>query len=1279
MKKALFLLLAFLLGLNAANALIYHADGNYTTDDNGHYRFTGNGDDAKQTRAFMGSLHVSDGAYAITLTGKLNPGTQTYFDRTDKVLYTVPGATLTLTPHHTFSQYMQCYVYLDTDQDGEFDVDPMKTEPNGDLLAFTGYDLTYSADKGDTQAPTVSSDGYSFDNMNPFRHIPDVKLPDDLTPGRYRIRFKHDWNSVAPEGRNNDNLVAQTTDADGNIIGGQNTNNGFVETGGFIIDFTIEVREPKERTLELRNPKPEAGKVSIDSDEGSIEEIDGQQVQVVRLKVSDKDIHDLHSIVANAGSDWVFTGWYILEASNLEIPEGTTPLYSESDNSKERAIFGNIVLEARFVEKSYPPMRRFYTKDGTQQNRYMKSAVATVDGEEQVIFNATTEEELPRTDYTGKYYHYKDSNGRPLPISADQDYAEAKSAGAIINKRAVPIKISREQGSFSMTLTPWLEPMLFDGHTIESQLGWVCLAYYVDWNGDNDFTDEDTNNKAYNEYHTRATITGNDNYTDDISNLGPHTISIAVPRNIEPGTYRMRLIYHEDPQATLTYLGTDWTTSIFDLGLICNGVAYDFDIEVMDYDPRTLTVTTEDEKKGTASIVGFTTSSVRDSDSHEILASCRSGYSFEGWYKVVSTDETTGEKTYELFSRQAEPTVSVTEGDIELQARFKDVEWSGVRHFYTNGGGADNSWQQNRYLQSAAYVYGNDDRTAFSDSRTVFEATTEDELPRVDAEPEANTAATSTTTGALLDKTTTKIIVPKGAKTFDVTLTAWNHDMTFGTATRATEIGWTALAYYVDWNNNGFFTDDDEYYTRDEYPYPYYEDAKYRDTPKTITVNVPDDISVGTYRMRLIYHEAEDAVYRKSLGADWSKSIFVTETGADGAENVVAIIRNGIAYDFDVEIKEFPARVLRVSSSDESMGSATIHNHGDEAIDNESHTIIARAADGYKFGGWFYEGTNTLFSDQTTAFVDVALGDITLEARFKQLSYPGVRHYYWNAGTAGKWQQNRYLKSAAYSYYGYSETIFDCTTEDELPRVDAEATAKDKATSTETGALIDKTPNNGGNEIVLFSDITSFDVTLTAWTQTMYKDGTAFPTELGWTALAYYVDWNNDYDFTDEGEYYTRDSRELFTKYETNYGQTKDWVHYYDDSKYTAEPYTITVNVPEDLEEGIYRMRLIYHEDDNSNAIRLGYDWTTDIFTTVTNETTGMSDDVVYIRDGIAYDFLIHRYGFVSGLAPVIADTDIDAPVEYYNLQGIRVAADNLTTGIYIRRQGNTVTKIAIR
>ncbi|MDE6206529.1 MAG: hypothetical protein K2M55_01850, partial [Muribaculaceae bacterium] len=44
-----------------------------------------------------------------------------------------------------------------------------------------------------------------------------------------------------------------------------------------------------------------------------------------------------------------------------------------------------------------------------------------------------------------------------------------------------------------------------------------------------------------------------------------------------------------------------------------------------------------------------------------------------------------------------------------------------------------------------------------------------------------------------------------------------------------------------------------------------------------------------------------------------------------------------------------------------------------------------------------------------------------------------------------------------------------------------------------------------------------------------------------------------------------------------------------------------------------------------------------------------------------------------------VAVSDSTAPAEYYNLQGVRVAADRLTPGIYIVRQGNRATKVLVK
>lgn len=51
--------------------------------------------------------------------------------------------------------------------------------------------------------------------------------------------------------------------------------------------------------------------------------------------------------------------------------------------------------------------------------------------------------------------------------------------------------------------------------------------------------------------------------------------------------------------------------------------------------------------------------------------------------------------------------------------------------------------------------------------------------------------------------------------------------------------------------------------------------------------------------------------------------------------------------------------------------------------------------------------------------------------------------------------------------------------------------------------------------------------------------------------------------------------------------------------------------------------------------------------------------------------------GDLSGIADI--ETDEQAPAEYFNLQGVRVDSENLTPGIYIRRQGSKTAKVLIR
>ena len=64
-------------------------------------------------------------------------------------------------------------------------------------------------------------------------------------------------------------------------------------------------------------------------------------------------------------------------------------------------------------------------------------------------------------------------------------------------------------------------------------------------------------------------------------------------------------------------------------------------------------------------------------------------------------------------------------------------------------------------------------------------------------------------------------------------------------------------------------------------------------------------------------------------------------------------------------------------------------------------------------------------------------------------------------------------------------------------------------------------------------------------------------------------------------------------------------------------------------------------------------------------------------RGHVAYHDIAVKIAKV-GVDDVAVDAN-DSAIEYYNLQGVRVDADNLTPGVYVRRQGNKAVKVIIK
>ena len=78
---------------------------------------------------------------------------------------------------------------------------------------------------------------------------------------------------------------------------------------------------------------------------------------------------------------------------------------------------------------------------------------------------------------------------------------------------------------------------------------------------------------------------------------------------------------------------------------------------------------------------------------------------------------------------------------------------------------------------------------------------------------------------------------------------------------------------------------------------------------------------------------------------------------------------------------------------------------------------------------------------------------------------------------------------------------------------------------------------------------------------------------------------------------------------------------------------------------------------------------------------TGLVTDYIWIYDSNRGDYftftLPESMRNATAITTVEADEDNNAPVEYFNIQGVRVS--NPENGIFIRRQGNKVTKVVVK
>lgn len=83
---------------------------------------------------------------------------------------------------------------------------------------------------------------------------------------------------------------------------------------------------------------------------------------------------------------------------------------------------------------------------------------------------------------------------------------------------------------------------------------------------------------------------------------------------------------------------------------------------------------------------------------------------------------------------------------------------------------------------------------------------------------------------------------------------------------------------------------------------------------------------------------------------------------------------------------------------------------------------------------------------------------------------------------------------------------------------------------------------------------------------------------------------------------------------------------------------------------------------------------------TGTEDAEGNIDLLINVTWASENDIKVTFKGKKEGTASIgIVDIDTNAPVEYYDLRGIRHNADSLAPGIYIKRQGSKTTKVVVK
>ena len=222
-------------------------------------------------------------SFSLQQTGKekqtesVSASRAAYEDHTSKVFTVEAGSELTASFNYS-GEWMNGYIYIDRDNDGEFSYKEGQWDQAGtDLVAYSFYTTLANPKVNDGNgynSTGASVSGNDRSNVNP----PSFTAPTE--PGTYRIRFKIDWNCILPGGSND-----------------------ILSDGGGIWDATLNVVAAKP---EVKEEKSFTDAISMVV--GDMSEVAGQ-AQVTIKEMTDETISMTLAVVGQEGAEYTASGF----------------------------------------------------------------------------------------------------------------------------------------------------------------------------------------------------------------------------------------------------------------------------------------------------------------------------------------------------------------------------------------------------------------------------------------------------------------------------------------------------------------------------------------------------------------------------------------------------------------------------------------------------------------------------------------------------------------------------------------------------------------------------------------------------------------------------------------------------------------------------------------------------------------------------------------------------------------------------------------------------------